>query len=116
MTSYTEMTKQVGDQWVATLERAQNTISTYTPKIDATQITLPEPVANLNQAIWQQFEEAVGDQLPKPREVVEANFDLAQRLTTAHRDLALRLLEFGAGGGASTAKPKAAVKSAPTAA
>ena len=81
-------------------------ISTYTPKIDSAKITLPAPVAKLNEAIREQFDEAVGEQLPKPSEVVEANYELAQRLTTAHRDLALRLLENGANGSAGAKRTR----------
>jgi hypothetical protein len=101
MPSYTEVTQQIGDQWVSALERAQDVISAYAagaqsrPKIDHAR-AVPEPVAKFNDAIRDQLDEAIGERLPKPREIVEANFELAQRLMAAQRDLTLRLLEVNA--------------------
>jgi hypothetical protein len=101
MPSYTEVTQQIGDQWVSALGRAQDVISAYEagaqamPRVDYAR-AVPEPVAKFNEAIREQLDQAIGDQLPKPSEIVEANFELAQRLMAAQRDLTLRLLELSA--------------------
>jgi hypothetical protein len=109
VSAYAELTTQIGDQWVAALRRAEDAIARLTPdegpapRVDLSEIPLPEPVAKFNEAIRRQFDEAIGKQLPKPSEIVEANYQLAQRLMTAQRDLTLRLLEA-----AVTAEPPAA--------
>jgi hypothetical protein len=111
MPSYTEVTQQIGDQWVSALERAQDMISAHQagaqalPKIDYAR-AVPEPVAKFNEAIREQLDEAIGERLPKPSEIVEANFELSQMLMAAQRDLTLRLLELSANG-ESAQQPKA---------
>jgi len=111
MPSYTEVTQQIGDQWVGALERAQDVISAYAagaqsmPKIGDAR-AVPEPVAKFNEAIREQLGAAIGERLPKPSEIVEANFELSQRLMAAQRDLTLRLLELSANG-ESAEQPKA---------
>ena len=103
MPSYTEVTQQIGDQWVSALDSAQDVVSAYAAgaqnvrKIDYGR-TVPEPVAKFNAAIRERLDEAIGERLPKPSEIVEANFELAQRLMAAQRDLTLRLLELSANG------------------
>ena len=101
MPSYTEVTQQIGDQWVSALESAQDVVSAYATgaqsvrKVDYAR-AVPEPVAKFNAAIRERLDEAIGERLPKPSEIVEANFELAQRLMAAQRDLTLRLLELSA--------------------
>ena len=102
MTNYQEITRQVGDQWVAALKNAEQTLvklatnlSENKDKYDVPQIPTPEVIEKLN--------EAVAERLPKPSEVVEANFELTNRLLAAQRDLTLRLLEVS-GSKAKTAK------------
>jgi hypothetical protein len=120
MSTYTDVTKQIGDQWVAALERAQDAISDHADlgqryasgvEVDYSQIPVPEAVAKFNEAIRQQLDEAIGDQFPKPSEIVEANFELAQRLMTAQRDLTLRLLDASASASDKPKRKKAAAKS-----
>jgi hypothetical protein len=88
MTSYQDITREIGDQWVAALKRAEDAIAAATDgvreKISIPQIPVPDRVLKLN--------DAVTDRLPLPSEIVQANFELAERLLQAQRDLALRLL------------------------
>jgi hypothetical protein len=92
MTSYSEWTKQVGDAWVAALKRAEDAIGTVSTsvrdsaaKVDLPPVQVPEHISRLN--------EAVSDRLPKPAEIVEANFELTSRLLEAQRELTLKLIE-----------------------
>jgi hypothetical protein len=116
MPSYTEVTQQIGDQWVTALESAQDVISAYDagarrmPKVDYAR-AIPEPVAKFNEAIRERLDEAIGERLPKPSEIVEANFELAQRLMAAQRDITLRLLEVSASR-ESAEQPKASKSTA----
>ena len=91
MTSYQDITRQIGDQWVAALKRAEETVTAVaqnlqdaTPKFDVPQIPVPEQVTKFN--------EAVAERLPKPSEILQANFELTERLLAAQKDLALQVL------------------------
>ena len=97
MTTYQDFTRQIGDQWVAALKRAEETATTASQnvqdavaKIDLPKVPLPEKVT--------QFNESVADRLPKPREILQANFELTQRLLSAQNELALKLLAAAIGG------------------
>lgn len=92
MTSYQDITRQIGDQWVAAFKRAEDAVSEYAENVqkvkgalDLPALPTPEPLAELSQSLT--------EKLPKASEIVAANFDLVNRLLTAQRDLALRLLE-----------------------
>jgi hypothetical protein len=91
MNSYADITRQIGDKWVAALQRAEETVSSLAQnvsevrgKVDLPQVEVPEQLANLS--------ETLASRLPKPSEVVQANFELTERLLTAHRDLTLKML------------------------
>jgi hypothetical protein len=92
MTSYQEITRKVGDQWVAALKAAEDNIVKVAEnlddvrgKVELPDFPAPEALTKLN--------EALSERLPKLSDVVEANFELTSRLLTAQRDLTLRLLE-----------------------
>jgi hypothetical protein len=94
-TTYTKVVQQIGDDWVDALNRTADAaakLADGTQKANAdfvkqlpTQLSLSEQAAKLNETL------AAG--LPEPTEVIEANYQLVQRLATAHRDLAIRLTE-----------------------
>ena len=92
MTSYQDITRQIGDQWVAALQRAEDAVAGIAQnvadargKLDVPQVEVPEQLAKLT--------EALAGQLPKPSEIVAANFELTERLLAAQKALTLRVLE-----------------------
>jgi|SRR5271166_3096525 len=104
MTSYQEITRKVGDQWVAALKSAEDSIVRLAEnlgdvrgKVELPDVPAPEALTKLN--------EMLSERLPKPSEVVEANFELTSRVLTAQRDLTLRLLEVS---GRAAGRPPAA--------
>lgn len=113
MTTYTDVTEQIGDQWIAALKRAEQAVDVASDglakagstagldKLPRPELPLPEIVTNAT--------EAISAQLPTPREVVAANFALAQRLLEAQQEMTLRLLDV-------TAKPLIDVAAGPAAA
>ena len=109
MTSYQEITRKVGDQWVAALKRAEDSIMKATENLDDVRgkVDLPDFPA---PAALTKLNEAFSERLPKPSEVVEANFELTSRVLTAQRDLTLRLLEVRARGAGRKPAAKAAAK------
>ncbi len=88
MRSYQQITREMGDQWVAALKRAEDAVGSAAEsirgKIDLPQIPVPEQFNKLNAALT--------GRLPMPGEIVQANFELTERLLGAQRDLALRLI------------------------
>lgn len=105
MSTYSEWTRQVGDQWVAALKRAEDAITAAstnlkeaTAKVNLPPVQVPEQISKFN--------EAVAERLPKPEEVVEANFELTTRLLAAQRELTLKLLEAGTPGSGESTKSK----------
>jgi hypothetical protein len=101
MSTYSEITNQVADQWVAVLNSAADAVTKaaestqrVTEAFPVSSLPFSEPLTKLN--------EALAERLPQPREIVEANFEVTNKLLTAQRDLTLRLLE------ASTASLKTA--------
>jgi hypothetical protein len=92
VTTYSEWTKQVGDAWVAALKRAEDGIGTVSTGVrrSAARVDLP-PVQVPEQ--FSRLSEAMSGRLPKPAEIVEANFELTTRLLEAQRELTLKLLE-----------------------
>ena len=95
MSTYSDATQQIGDQWIAALKRAEEAITAVTNGIGSAigKIDLPDlpklPVPD--QVV--QAGEAITAAMPQPTEIVEANFALAERLLEAQRDLTVRLLE-----------------------
>ena len=96
MTTYQDFTRQIGDQWVTTLQRAEESLTTVSQnvqeavaKIDLPQVPVPEKVT--------QFNESVAEKLPKPSEILQANFELTERLLGAQNELALKLLAVATG-------------------
>ena len=113
MPTYQEIAKQIGDQWVGAIKQVEETLVQYAenaqnaaPTFETPDIPTPEAVA--------QFTESISQQLPKPLEVVQANFELTERLLHAQRDLTLRLLEVG--NDAAGAQPVQTAAAAQTAA
>lgn len=113
MNTYSEMTEQIGDQWVAAIKRAEQAVSLASGRIaqtssramaDLPQLPVPDMVA--------QAAEAISSRIPDPCEIVAANFALAERLLGSQRDLAMRLLE-AARPAAETAKAAKAPEPTP---
>ena len=86
MSSYTEITTQLTDQWVAAVEKAKESLS----NLDKGAGLLPANFAMPDLA--KNFSGTVPG-LPSPKEVVEANFQVAQRLLEAQRDFTLAVIE-----------------------
>jgi len=111
MTTYQDFTRQIGDQWVAALERAQETVTTVSQnvqeavaKIDVPPVPVPEKVT--------QFNESVAEKLPKPSEILRANYELTERLLGAQNELALKLLAAVTGEVEAAPAPARAKKAA----
>jgi len=102
MSSYQQITRKIGDQWVAALKRAEeaaaSTAGSIRGKVDLPQIPVPEKLNQLSKAVTKH--------LP-PGEIVQANFELTERLLAAQRDLALRLI------GATDSRNRAAAPRGP---
>ena len=112
MTSYQEITRKVGDQWVAALKRAEDSIVKLAENVDDTRRKVELPDFPAPEALTK-LNEVLSERLPKPSEVVEANFELTSRLLTAQRDLTLCLLEVsGRAAGRQPAAKTAAKKTA----
>lgn len=112
MTTYQDVTRQIGDQWVAALKRAEESFTSVAQnvqgavaKIEVPQIPVPEQVTKFNEAVAERF--------PKPSEILQANFELTERLLAAQKELALKVLSLA--GGESDEAPEApeAAKAAP---
>ena len=102
MTNYQDITRQIGDQWVAALKDTEERVAQAADaraKVDVPVFPSSEVLAKLN--------ESLAERLPKPSEIVEANFDLTNRLLTAQRDLTLRLLEVASTTAADEAAQRA---------
>jgi hypothetical protein len=116
MTSYQEITRKVGDQWVAALKRAEESIVKLAENVDDVRGNVELPDFPAPEALTK-LNEALSERLPRPSEVVEANFELTSRVLTAQRDLTLRLLEVsGRAAGRQPAAKKTAKKTAKKAA
>jgi len=74
MTTYSEMTQQFGDQWIAVAKQAEDAVTDGIGRLTSL-VDLPK------LPLTDQF-----------NEVVTANFALAERLLVAQRDLTVRLL------------------------
>lgn len=106
MTNYQDITRQIGDQWVAALKRAEDAVGTVAsnvqgslPKFDVPQIPVPEQVTKFN--------EAIAERLPKPSEILAANFELTERLLAAQKELALKVLAAATGEAKADETPSA---------
>jgi hypothetical protein len=106
MSNYQDITRQIGDQWVAALKRAEEAVATTAqnvqdalPKFDIPQIPVPEQVTKFN--------EALAERLPKPSEILAANFELTERLLAAQKELALKVLAAATGEGKADEAPSA---------
>jgi hypothetical protein len=86
MSSYADITTQLTDQWVAAVERAKESL----PNLDRRVNLLPSgfQMPEFGKNLPGNFPE-----LPSPREVGEANFQVAQRLLEAQRDFTLAVIE-----------------------
>ena len=112
MTSYQEITRKVGDQWVAALKTAEDNIVKLAENVDDARGKVELPDFPAPEALTK-LNEALSERLPKPSEVIEANYELTSRVLTAQRDLTLRLLEVsGRAAGRQPAAKTAAKKTA----
>ena len=84
MTTYTEMTQQFGDQYVAAVKRTGDAVTRLTSLVDVNKVPF---VADIAKTVT-----AFGATLPQPADLVEANFALAERVLVAQRDFATRVL------------------------
>jgi hypothetical protein len=88
MTTYTEMTQQFGDQYVAAVKRTGDAVadgvSRLTSRLDVSKVPFVDDIAKTVTAF--------GVTLPQPSDIVEANFALAERVLVAQRDFATRVL------------------------
>jgi hypothetical protein len=88
MTTYTEMTQQFGDQYVAAVKRTGDAVadgvSRLTSLLDVSKVPFVDDIAKTVTAF--------GATLPQPSDIVEANFALAERVLVAQRDFATRVL------------------------
>jgi hypothetical protein len=110
MPSYQDVTREIGDQWVAALKRTEDALASVAQgvrdRLDLPQIPVPDRLSRLNDAL--------SDRVPLPSELVKANFELTERLLAAQRDLTLRLLGASEEA-AETPAPKPAAKKASSA-
>jgi hypothetical protein len=82
MSQYSQATKQLGDLWVDALKRAEETVSTAAKsRTQATHRPAPVRRTGLRQ------------ELPSLHEVVQANFELAERVLKAQKHYALKAIE-----------------------
>jgi hypothetical protein len=102
MTRYQEITRKVGDRWVAAFKTAEDRVVKLTKNLDDARGKVELPDFPAAKALTK-LNVALSERLPKPTEVVEANFELTGRVLTAQRDLTLRLL--GVGGRAAGRRP-----------
>ncbi|QUQ62865.1 hypothetical protein [Kutzneria sp. CA-103260] len=88
MTTYSEMTQQFGDQYVAAVKRTGDAVADgvtrLTSLVDPSKVPFVDDIAKTVTAF--------GAALPQPAEIVEANFALAERVLVAQRDFTARLL------------------------
>ncbi|MFT4127695.1 MAG: hypothetical protein QM662_15890 [Gordonia sp. (in: high G+C Gram-positive bacteria)] len=83
MPEYADITSQLTDQWVAAIERAKAALPDLDRGINLfpAGFTMPDAAKKLTA------------ELPSVKEVVEANFQVAQRLLEAQRDFTLAVVE-----------------------
>jgi hypothetical protein len=87
MSTYTEMTQQFGDQYVAAVKRTSDAVTDgvtrLTSLVDLSKVPFVDDVTKAVAAFGAAF--------PQPAEVAEANFALAQRVLLAQHDFTTRL-------------------------
>jgi hypothetical protein len=104
-TTYRELANQIADQWVAAMKNAEQVLVAIAEGSQRLAETAPKPLVEVPSfGSLDKLNEVLGENLPKPSEIVETNFEFANRLLTAQRDLTLRLLEVNAAQ-AEAAKP-----------
>jgi hypothetical protein len=93
-TTYSQVTKQVGDLWVDALKRAEEAVSTASrtrsPALRPTSVPRSQTLG----------------QLPTLHEVVEANFELAERVLHAQKRYVLKAVEAAFPEAKAAAHPK----------
>jgi hypothetical protein len=95
VTTYTEWTTQVGDAWVAALKRAEDAIESVSASVRESAATMQLPQFQVPEQM-STMTNPLSEKLPKPSEIVEANFELTNRVLTAQRELTIKLLEASA--------------------
>ncbi|GAB3857680.1 hypothetical protein GCM10028801_16480 [Nocardioides maradonensis] len=114
MTTYRELTTQAADQWVAALKSAEDAVAKVSANAKRVADAIPTPNLPSNEAFakinepFAKLNEALAERLPRPSEIVEANFEFTTKLLAAQRDLVLRLIEVGTASAASDEAPAAA--------
>lgn len=93
MRTYTEMTQQFGDQWVAAVKRTEDAVSTVVSGINGLVSTVDLPKLPFTEQVTEAIA-SVGVAFPKPSEVIEANFALAERMLGAQREFATKLVDL----------------------
>jgi len=100
MTDYQQITRQMGDKAAAALKRAEDAVAGLghnvgeaRGKLNVPHVELPEPLAKLNKT--------AAAKLPKASDIVLANFELAERLLAAQKEVTLKLLAATDPGGSS---------------
>ena len=106
MTSYQDITRQIGDQWIAALKGAEENLGKVSQNLQEAAAKVELPQLPVSEQVTK-FNEAVAGQFPQPSEILEANFELTQRLLVAQKELALKVLAA-----ASDAEQKPAAKKA----
>lgn len=87
MSSYTEITDKLTDQWVSAVEKAAESLPAgFDPStVMGSSFDMPD-LAKL-------LPSTVVPGLPDAREVIETNYRVAERLLAAHRDFTLAVIE-----------------------
>lgn len=93
MTTYQDITRLIGDQWVAALKQVGDAAGAAAEKGAEARAGLALPQMEVPEELTRLREQLAG-QLPKPAEIIEANYQLTERLLTAQRDLALRFAQM----------------------
>lgn len=109
MTTYTEITNEIADQWVAALKSAEQFVGVASDGAQRIAKSVPTPSL---PAPLKELTDVIVDKLPEPREIVEAHFSFTNRLLSAQRDFTLKLLDASASDtAAATTATKAATGS-----
>ncbi|WP_019203719.1 hypothetical protein [Tsukamurella sp. 1534] len=86
MSTYTEITEKLTDQWVAAVEKATDSLPAGIDRAaKAPSFDLPDLSSLLPGSV------VAG--LPDAKEVIETNYRVAERLLAAHRDFTLAVIE-----------------------
>jgi len=105
MNTYTDMTQQFGDQWVAAVKRTEDVVTTVATGINGLVSKMDLPKLPFTEQVTEAIA-SVGVSLPRPSEIVEANFALAERMLGAQRELTTKLFDLVPAGVATNTDEK----------